>query len=150
NGKSNPGRGWIMVRSAELTPAALIDAMEKGDFYATTGVRLKDVQRDRRRISIEIEAEKGVTYTTQFIGTRKGYDTSSEPIIQNGEPLATTRRYSKDVGAVLAEVKGTSLTYKLKGDEIYVRATVTSSKPKENPAFAGDMETAWVQPVVPK
>src|SRR5216117_1668419 len=31
---SNPGRGWIMVRSAQLRADALIAAMEAGDFYA--------------------------------------------------------------------------------------------------------------------
>ena len=39
---SNPGRGWVMVRATALTPEALIEAMERGDFYASTGVTLED------------------------------------------------------------------------------------------------------------
>src|SRR6185369_11191384 len=121
---------------------------EKGDFYASSGVVLNDIRRTREELCIEIQAESGITYTTQFIGTRKGYDPASEPVMENGKPLATTRRYSKDIGMVLAEVKGATPCYKMKGDEIYVRAKVISSKPKENPMEPNDVETAWVQPVV--
>lgn len=148
-GKTNPGRGWVMVRAAELTPAAIIEAMERGDFYASSGVRLKDVQRGPKAIRIEILSEPGVTYTTQFIGSRRGCDLKSEPVRdEQGRELPVTRRYSDEIGMVLAEVKGDNATYKLTGDEIYVRAKVISSKAKANPYAAGDFETAWVQPLV--
>jgi hypothetical protein len=147
-GNANPGRGWLMVRAEELKPESIIAAMEKGDFYASSGVRLKTVERSPKQLCIEIEPEPGVTYTTQFIGTRKGYDKTSEPVMEQGKELRTTRRYSKDIGTLFTEAKGTSACYKLKGDEIYVRAKVISSKPKENPTTAGDVEQAWVQPVI--
>jgi hypothetical protein len=147
--KSNPGRGWVMVRAAQLTPEDLIGAMEAGEFYATSGVRLKDVQRSKRRYEIIIEPEEGVSYTTQFIGTRKGFDRKSDPVVStNGEFLAVTRRYSSDIGKVFAEAKGNSPSYKLKGDEIYVRAKVISSKLKVNPYAKDEVEVAWTQPIV--
>jgi len=34
------------------------------------------------------------------------------------------------------------------GNELYVRARVTSSKPHPNPFAEGDHEMAWVQPVL--
>jgi hypothetical protein len=43
---SRPGRGWVMVRSEFLTPEHLIRAMKAGDFYASSGVSLKDVRWD--------------------------------------------------------------------------------------------------------
>mgnify|MGYP001618823068 FL=1 len=49
---------------------------------------------------------------------------------------------------MLAAVKGTKAEYALRGDEVYVRAKIISSKPKENGSVAGEFETAWVQPVV--
>jgi len=150
HGKSNPGRGWIVVRATELAPEPIIASLEKGDFYASTGVRLKEIRRETTRLSIEIDTEPGVTYKTQFIGTRKGYDPASEPVLENGKELETTRRYSKDIGMVLAEVDGASPSYQLKGNEIYVRAKIISSKPKENPMEPGDVECAWVQPVIPR
>lgn len=147
---SNPGRGWIMVRAPELSAAALIAAMERGDFYASTGVELTEVRRGPRELGLEIKAEPGVTYLTRFIGTRKGYNPASEPVLADGRPVVTTRRYSPEIGTVLAEVRGATPRYQLKGDEIYVRATVVSSKLKSNPFAVGDYETAWVQPLVPE
>ncbi len=146
---SNPGRGWIFVRATQLTPASIVAAMEAGDFYASSGVRLKDVRRGKDRYEIEIEPEEGVTYTTQFVGTRKRFDRTSQPLLdENGGPLPVTRQYSKDIGETLAEVTGVSASYALKGDEIYVRARITSSKLKANPYAAGEFESAWTQPLV--
>jgi hypothetical protein len=152
-GNSNPFRGWIMVRARHLTAESIIKAMEAGDFYATSGVTLKDVQRAANRLAVEVQPEAGVTYTVQFIGTRKGFDPKSEIILPPaGEKEARKglphRRYSKDVGAVLAEVKGPRAEYAFKGDELYVRAKVISSKPKDNGSVASEFETAWTQPVV--
>ncbi|HSI11150.1 MAG TPA: hypothetical protein VK961_03865 [Chthoniobacter sp.] len=151
NKLSHPGRGWVMVRAPHLTVENLITAMEAGDFYASSGVVLKDVRREGRQLAIEIEPEPGVTFTTEFIGTRKGYDrTNTQVLGESGETLRVTRRYSKDIGAVLATVEGTSASYTLKGDEIYVRARITSSKQKADPASAaGEFERAWTQPLVP-
>ena len=148
---SNPGRGWVVVRAPQLTASNLVAAMEAGEFYASSGVRLGDVRRRPGSYGIEIEPEEGVAYTTQFIGTRENFDRASEPVVgKKGEPLAVTRRYSADIGAVLAEVKGTRPSYTLKGDEIYVRARVISSRLKSNPYVKGEFERAWTQPLIPR
>jgi hypothetical protein len=141
----NPGRGWIMVRAPELSPEALIAAMERGDFYATNGVTLREVRREGDHVRVEIEPQAGVSYTTRFIGTRRGYDAQSIPVV-NAEGDTLSRRYSEDVGQVLAEVTGTTAEYELTGDELYVRAKVISSRPKENPYREGEFEMAWTQP----
>ena len=149
-GKSNPLRGWVWVRAAKLTPESLIAALEAGDFYSSSGVKLRELRQGAKEISLAIEAEPGVTYTTQFIGTRRGYDPRSEPQRNTaGEVVRVAHIYSKDIGAVLAEVKGPKASYRPKGDEIYVRAKIISSKPHPNPSQKGDVETAWTQPVVP-
>ena len=147
--QSRTGRGWVMVRSEKLDAASLIAAMEAGDFYASSGVTLRDVRHDSRGISIEIEPQPGVTFRTEFIGTRKGWDTASEPVLgDKGEALRTTRRYSKDVGRILATAEGTTAQYAFKGDELYVRARIVSSKHKEGVLSPDEMEQAWTQPVV--
>ncbi|MBI3879928.1 MAG: hypothetical protein HY301_07665 [Verrucomicrobia bacterium] len=146
---SNVGRGWIFVRATELTPEKLIAAMEVGDFYASSGVTLKEVKRSQSELTLEIAAEPGVTYVTEFIGTRKGYDGKSEPVrTAKGDAIRVTHRYSGDIGKVLATVKGTKAGYALKGDELYVRALVTSSKPKKDSNEQPEFERAWTQPVV--
>ena len=40
-GKSNTGRGWVMVRSEQLDPASIVLAMEAGEFYSSSGVSLR-------------------------------------------------------------------------------------------------------------
>lgn len=148
--RSNPGRGWVMVRAIRLTPESIVAAMEAGDFYASTGVQLKDVRSDGSTLQVEIEPERGVTYKTQFIGTRRGYDRRTEPVRDEaGKEVYATRRYSNDVGEVLAEVEGNTASYAFTGEELYVRAKVVSSKPAENPVARGELQTAWIQPVVP-
>jgi hypothetical protein len=147
---SNPGRGWIMVRSDALTPEAIIRAMETGDSYASSGVRLRDVRATPKQLAIEIDPEPDVTYRTQFIGTKLGFDRQSEPGQRpTGTLLPVTRQYSYDIGAVLAEVPGLHPRYDVRGDEIYVRAKVISSKEKSNPYHPGELESAWIQPMVP-
>jgi hypothetical protein len=146
---SRSGRGWIVVRSKALKVEDLIAAMEAGDFYASSGVRLKDVRREKNKLFVEIAPEAGVTYETEFIGTRRGYDPKSEPVLgEYDKPPRVTRRYSKDIGAVLASSSDLASSYTLKGDELYVRARVTSSKRKENPAEPGEFERAWIQPIL--
>ena len=146
---SNPGRGWIMVRAAGLHPDSLIAAMEAGDFYASTGVELDNLQLQADRLVLEIRAAEGVNYTTQFIGTRAGYP---QPVpAENPDPAApVTLHYSDEIGLVLAEVPGPSPRYILSGDELYVRAKVISSRAKTNPYRPGEVEVAWTQPLIPR
>ncbi len=125
---SNPGRGWVMVRASSLTPAALIEAMENGDFYATTGVVLEDIQYKAGLLSLQIAPEEGIDYTIQFWGSKQ--NTGMEK-----------------AGMLLKEVKGKQAQYQLQRDDLYVRAKIISTKPKENPYQEGDVETAWTQPV---
>jgi hypothetical protein len=149
--KSLTGRGWVMVRADALTAEAIVLAMEAGDFYASSGVTLNEVRRDGKGLAVEIAAEPGVTYTTEFFGTRREYDAQSEVVLgKDGETLRTTRRYSAAVGAVLAKVDGARASYAFTGDELYVRARITSSKPKADSPEPQEVERAWTQPAVPK
>ena len=146
---SNPFRGWVRVRAKELTARAIVEAMERGDFYGSSGVELEDVVADAEEIALHIRAEEGVQYRTLFIGTRREYDRSTEEVTAGeGEGAAVLRRYSDGIGEVLAEVPGPSPAYRFQGDELYVRAKVTSTRLKKNPYHEGELEAAWVQPVV--
>ncbi len=142
---SNTGRAWVMVRAQNLSPNAIVEAMEAGDFYSTTGVLLSDLQVEDDQLAFEINAEPGVTYETTFIGTKMNHDSTSVPVEVEG--AAVTRRYSDEVGIELMRVSGIKPSYTFNGDELYVRAKVTSSKPKENPYQENETEMAWIQPV---
>jgi hypothetical protein len=65
---SNPGRGWVAVRASQLTASALGEALERGDFYSSTGVALSEVTRLPSGLRVEIRPEGSTKYTTQFIG----------------------------------------------------------------------------------
>lgn len=161
-----PGRAWVMVRAAHLTPESILRAMKAGDFYASTGVTYRAVAFDpaARVLSLEIDAVPGESYTTRFIGTRRGVSTLGTPRTDaTGEPLHTTRRYGPTpdnphapvigpvigavIGEVLAEVQGQTASYTFRGDELYVRAVTTSTAPPDVPSRESLLKKAWTQPV---
>jgi hypothetical protein len=145
------GTAWVMVRASHLSPESIVKAMEAGDFYATTGVGLRDIRFNGRQVLLEIDPEDGVTYTTEFIGTRKGFvQSSGRTATSVKEPQAMPIRDHErhGIGALLAEVVGTSPSYTFAGDEIYVRAKVTSSE-KKGSSVGVVRKVAWTQPLVP-
>jgi hypothetical protein len=122
---ANSGRGWVMVRAKELTPAALITAMEAGDFYATTGVVLRELFFKNNMLHVEVEPERDIYYNIDFIGVR------------NGETKTK----------VLASFPGPKGQFEVTSDYMFVRAKVTSTKKRNNPIAEDENEAAWVQPV---
>ncbi len=145
---ANPGQAWIVVRAGRLTPESIIQAMNAGDFYGSTGVTLKDVAFGGKTLTVEVAPEPEVTYTIRFIGTRRGYDPAGREVTNaEGKTIRTTRIYSPEIGAVLAESQGTTADYTLRGDELYVRAKVISSRKNEKSHVPDEYESAWVQPV---
>jgi hypothetical protein len=155
--KANPGRAWIMVRAGKLAAESLLDAMNRGDYYVSTGVVLRDVAFDAksRILRVAVRPEPGVHYTIEFIGTLEGVDPTGTPVAdeksdENDKRVSNRpgRRYSPEIGRVLESVEGDCATYRLTGLELYVRAVVRSDKTMSNPPSAGvQKETAWTQPV---
>jgi len=123
---SNSGRGWVMVQSDTLSAPALIEAMEKGDFYSTTGVTLKTVDLDNKILKVEVEPEAGINYTITFLGSLKGGAEVQE----------------------LKTVEGGSANFELTDDILFVRSKITSSKLQKNPIEDIKYESAWTQPLL--
>ena len=97
---SGPGRGWVMVRAPRLEARALVDALERGDFYASTGVTLADYQVTAQTMAVKVAATTYSKYRIQFIGSG---------------------------GRLLREVPDSSAEYAFTGSEGYVRAKVLES-----------------------
>ncbi len=95
-----PGRGWVGVRAPRLEKAALLAALERGDFYASTGVELSSYDAASGAITIDVEATKWSKYRVLFVG--RG-------------------------GRVLDEQTSVPARYHIRGDEGYVRAKVMES-----------------------
>ena len=153
-GGNGPGKGWVMVNSKKLSPESLLEALDKGKFYSSTGVELKDVQFNGKTINVEIKSDGGVSYLTEFIGTRRDFDTGSSPTLDSAgvEIPNTTRVYSNQIGEILASSNSIRPSYTFKGDELYVRVRVTSSADQIDP-LSGKVigkQKAWIQPKVPE
>lgn len=100
---TRPGGGWVMVRAESLTPESIIAALRAGDFYASTGIVLDDLEVRTTEISLRIartDARDDRRFSTKFIG--RG-------------------------GRVLAIKFGTTARYLIRGDEGYVRAAISDS-----------------------
>jgi hypothetical protein len=129
-GRAIPGRAWTMVRAAGLTPAALRESYENGDFYVSTGVELADIRTTAKKLTVRVAAEDGVGYSVRFIGARPTGTGLPEPV----DLLVTDANPA---------------TYQFSGDELYVRATILSTRPHPLPNTPGEVERAWIQPVRP-
>ncbi|MEP7274055.1 MAG: hypothetical protein ABI882_21330, partial [Acidobacteriota bacterium] len=108
---SRPGQGWVFVSAERLTASAVLAALERGDFYSSTGVQLQSYQSSEKGITITVKEDKSTRYRIQFIG--KG-------------------------GRVLKQEIASPATYRMQGDEGYVRAKIIDSNGR----------CAWTQPVV--
>jgi hypothetical protein len=97
---SRPGKGWVMVRADRLSAESIVGAMDRGDFYASTGVELDEYTVARRTMTITVKPGPTVKYRIQFIGRH---------------------------GRLLKEVDSNTAIYTLRGGEGYVRARITDS-----------------------
>lgn len=98
-----PGFGWVHVRVPRLDARAIVDALERGEFYASTGVELESIDASATSLKIAVKVDRLSKYRIQFIGRQ---------------------------GRVLADMTATPATYTFKGDEGYVRAKVIESNGK--------------------
>jgi hypothetical protein len=67
--RANPGRAWVVVKATELSSEALMEGLEAGLFYASTGVELEEVLVQGDRMEIQIRAKADFKYTTTFLGS---------------------------------------------------------------------------------
>jgi hypothetical protein len=97
---ARPGQGWIVVRAPRLTSDAILASMRRGDFYASTGVELTDIQATPQRVTVAIKELASSRYTVSFVG--RG-------------------------GRVLKAASSAPYQYVIAGDEGYVRAKIVDS-----------------------
>ncbi len=95
-----PGHGWVYVQAPALEPRALVQALEAGRFYSSTGVELQAVEASATGLRVVVKATTFSKYRVQFIGQG---------------------------GRVLREVAAADARYAYTGDERYVRAKVLES-----------------------
>jgi hypothetical protein len=97
---ARPGQGWVVVRAARLTEEAVLSALASGNFYASTGVELSDIEATPQRLTVTVKEQSFAKYTIQFIGQG---------------------------GRVLKEALASPARYDITGSEGYVRARIVDS-----------------------
>ena len=110
---AGPGRGWVMVRAERLEARAILEALEDGRFYASTGVELSDYLVTERAMTVTVKQDAWAKYRIQFVGKS---------------------------GRVLREALESPAEYVFRGDEGYVRAKVIESNGRVawcQPVFVG-------------
>ncbi|MCO6478707.1 MAG: PHP domain-containing protein [Phaeodactylibacter sp.] len=133
--RSNPGRGWVMVRSDTLTPGAITRAMEQGDFYATNGVILLEVATGSSQYRVAIDTS--LTYKeleSPFVTGKKENEGREGFFIEFIGPK----------GQVLEKVEGTRAVYGLDGAPAYVRCKLSFTRPAPEGGY--ERFFAWTQP----
>lgn len=87
-----PGKAWVVVR-AEREAKSILAALERGDFYASTGVELEDVSGTKVRVREKNTAH----YRIQFIG-------SGGRVLQESEGTSAAYAPRGDEGYVRVKV----------------------------------------------
>jgi hypothetical protein len=156
------GDGWIGVRAGALRAADLFAAMEKGDFYAASGVDFDDIAFDRVNgtLTVSVPAKTGVSHVVRFITTKRGADTELRSVALPADGRRQPREapvFSDTVGRVVKSVsfapgEAVFASYTLASDDLYVRARVESSEPtvyRHENRMHPVMKTGWTQPFRP-
>lgn len=132
---NNPGRGWVMVQSEHLTSDAITNAMVKGDFYASSGVILKRIAKDKETYEIEVDEEE--TYKEIESPFIFGYKNEKS---EDGFSID----FISDRGEVIETIKGNSAHINIPEGVTYVRAKITYSRTRSSKS---EQFFAWTQPV---
>ncbi len=132
---SNPGRGWVMVKSKELTGDAIAQAMNTGAFYASNGVVLKECTVTNKSYQVEVDPRQ--TMLTIDDPDLKGkLDTGLKP----GFLIEFVGPYGK----VIYASRKQQATYNLKNAPNYVRARVSYTR--DDTRRGQETFFAWGQP----
>jgi len=134
--KSNPGRGWVMVRASKLTSDEITNAMLHGDFYSSSGVFLKTCDRGPKSYGVEIDDRK----------TKKA---CSSPELRGKQVEKGESGYKISFigpnGNLLKEIKGLKGSCRIDKSDAYVRARITFTRKRQEGGY--EEYYAWGQPV---
>jgi hypothetical protein len=102
DGDHDAGLGWVWVKAAELTEAAILDALQQGHFYASSGAEIHSLELEGEWLQVRCSPAVSV----DFIGN--GY---------------YTRRIAAPAGETLTKV-----SYRLRKGQRYVRVACRDAR----------------------
>ena len=79
---SEIGKAWTMIRADELNEKSILEALEQGSFYASTGPEIVDYRLiDEKSIKVECSSAEKIVFRTSGAGNGKVFKS------ENGEEL---------------------------------------------------------------
>jgi len=132
---SNPGRGWVMVNAPKLSGDAITAAMNRGDFYASNGVILKQcsVSRGVYRVEVDERATEDELTSPELRGEH----------IEKGD-LGYLIEFIGPDSKILASSRSSIASFPLSSASQYVRAKVSFRRKTEGVEL--EAFYAWGQP----
>jgi len=103
SGAANPGRGWVVVRARYLDTKEIMDALDHGDFYSSSGVELTEYEVTGTGLTVAADTQASRSYDIQFIGAN---------------------------GRILKHVRASAASYAFGESDQYVRAKIVDSTGK--------------------
>jgi hypothetical protein len=97
------GFAWTMVRAAENTQDAVLDALRTGRFYGSTGPEIHDLENDDAAVVVRCSPAQSVTlYSSRYRGARAnagrlGYPHASQILERDANGLITACKLEKPV-----------------------------------------------------
>ncbi len=102
--RANPGRAWVVARATALTREHIVASLNEGNFYASTGVALKDIRATTDSLTVDVE-----------------------PPPASGSPSRFRVVFIGREGRVLSVANDNPARYAFTGNELYVRARIEDS-----------------------
>jgi len=102
--RANPGRAWVVARATALTREHIVASLNEGNFYASTGVALKDIRATTDSLTVDVE-----------------------PPAASGSPSRFRVVFIGREGRVLSVANDNPARYAFTGTELYVRARIEDS-----------------------
>lgn len=132
---SNPGRGWIMVKSELLKTESIMASIRQGKFYSSNGVVLEKCSQIANIYEVIVDEEKTAQELTSSTITGK---------VTLERSIGFEIQFIGYNGVVLQKQKSKQSTFIISDDHEYIRPKIIFRRMKTN----GSLEEfyAWCQP----
>ena len=90
---SEVGKAWTMIRAAKLDDKSILEALEKGCFYASTGPEIKDYRiSSDLKINVECSSVEKIIFRTNGAGNGKVFKAENGDELTNAEWDLSSRK----------------------------------------------------------
>jgi hypothetical protein len=149
NGIAGVGNAFVMALVDDFSEDGITNALNRGDYYPTTGVIFDTISMQDGVMRVKIKAEKGINYKIAFLSTARDADTTIQyreiPGAHNHPPRKIPF-FAEDFGRIVKMVEGAEGACQIGRNDLYLRAMVLSDKPTTmRRAYFPEFQCAWTQ-----